>query len=77
MAQDRPESAAKDKHYDLVTVLYGSLKTVWKLETYKADARREGDDELAQFFEKLQEKSREVGDEAKRLLADRLKKEET
>jgi hypothetical protein len=76
MTEDRPESPAKDKHYDLVAVLYECLHGVWQLETYKNDARREGDNDLAEFFAGLQEKKREDGDKAKRLLADRLTMEE-
>jgi hypothetical protein len=76
MTEDRPESPAKDKHYDLITVLQICLRGVWKLETYKKDARREGDNELADFFQSLQDQEREAGAKAKRLLADRLTMEE-
>jgi hypothetical protein len=71
----QPSSALKDKHYDLVTMLHGCLKAVWRLETYKDDALREGDSELAEWFGKLQDQSRAAGEEGKRLLADRLLKE--
>jgi hypothetical protein len=71
----QPPSPVKDKNYDLITVLQRSLKTAWDLETYKEDARREGDAELADWFEKLQGKTNEAGEEGKRLLADRLPRE--
>jgi hypothetical protein len=71
----KPASPVKDKNYDLITVLHRCLKATWRLETYKEDARREGDAELADWFEKLQGKSREAGEEGKRLLADRLQRE--
>jgi hypothetical protein len=71
----QPSSALKDKHYDLVTVLRGCLRAVWRLETYKDDALREGDTELAEWFGKLQDQNREAGEVGKRLLADRLLKE--
>ncbi|GAA2077647.1 hypothetical protein [Actinomadura alba] len=71
----QPESALKDRHYDLVTVVHGCLRAVWRLETYKDDALREGDSELAEWFGKLQDQNREAGEVSKRLLADRLLKE--
>jgi hypothetical protein len=70
----QPASPVKDKNYDLITVVQRSLKAVWRLETYKEDARREGDSELADWFETLQAKTREVGQEGKRLLVSRLEK---
>jgi hypothetical protein len=71
----QPPSPVKDKNYDLITVLQRCLKATWRLETYKQDARREGDTELADWFEKLQGKSFEAGEEGKRLLTDRLERE--
>jgi hypothetical protein len=71
----QPSSALKDKHYDLVTVLRGCMRAVWRLETYKDDALREGDTELAEWFGKLQDQNREAGEVGKRLLGDRLLKE--
>jgi hypothetical protein len=70
-----PPSPVKDKNYDLITVLQRCLKAVWRLETYKQDARREGDTELADWFDKLQATSLEAGEEGKRLLLDRLERE--
>jgi hypothetical protein len=71
----QPASPVKDKNYDLITTLQRCLRASWRLETYKDDARREGDAELADWFEKIQTKSREAGEEGKRLLADRLARE--
>jgi hypothetical protein len=71
----RPPSPVKDKNYDLITMLQRCLNATWRLETYKQDARREGDAELADWFEKLQTETREAGEEGKRLLTDRLERE--
>ncbi|MCW2880013.1 MAG: hypothetical protein JWQ95_4113 [Sphaerisporangium sp.] len=73
MAQ-KPASPVKDKNYDLITVLQRCLEDVWRLETYKEDAKGEGDAEVVEWFAKLQDRCREAGDEGKRLLADRLSK---
>ena len=72
-----PESGTKDKNYDLITITHLCLEHVWRLEQYAQDAERDGDQELASLFRRMQEHSRKGGDEAKRLLHDRLMKEET
>jgi hypothetical protein len=68
-----PESGTKDKNYDLIAVTQLCLEHVWRLEQYAQDADREGDDELATRFRRMQEHSRRGGEESKRLLAQRLK----
>jgi hypothetical protein len=73
----RPDSGVKDKNYDLITVTQLCLDNVWRLELYAQDAEQEGDRELATLFRRMQEHSRKGGDEAKRLLHDRLMTEET
>ena len=71
----RPESGTKDKNYDLITVTHLCLEHVWRLEQYATDAEREGDQELASLFRRMQEHSRRGGEESKRLLAARLREE--
>jgi hypothetical protein len=67
----RPESGVKDKNYDLITVTHLCLEHVWRLEQYAEDAEKEGDQELATLFRRMQEHSRKGGEECKRLLHDR------
>jgi hypothetical protein len=76
-ATTRPESGVKDKNYDLIAVTQLCLEHVWRLEQYAQDAEREGDQELTTLFRRMQEHSRKGGEESKRLLHDRLMKEET
>ena len=71
----RPESGTKDKNYDLITVLHLCLEHVWRLDQYAADAERDGDEELATLFRKMQEHSRKGGEECKRLLRQRLQED--
>jgi hypothetical protein len=73
----RPESGVKDKNYDLITVTHLCLEHVWRLEQYAADAEKEGDQELATLFRRMQEHSRKGGEECKRLLRERLMKDES
>jgi hypothetical protein len=72
-ATTRPESGTKDKNYDLITVTHLCLEHVWRLDQYAQDAERDGDQELAQLFRRMQEHSRKGGEECKRLLRDRLR----
>ena len=67
-----PQSGTKDKNYDLITVTQLCLEHVWRLDQYADDAEREGDQELAKLFRKMQEHSRKGADECKELLGRRL-----
>jgi hypothetical protein len=67
-----PESGTKDKNYDLITVTHLCLEHVWRLDQYAQDADREGDQELASLFRKMQEHSRRGAEECKKLLRERL-----
>jgi hypothetical protein len=70
-----PESGTKDKNYDLITVTHLCLEHVWRLDQYAQDAQREGDEELATLFRRMQEHSRKGAEECKRLLSQRLREE--
>ena len=70
-----PESPAKDKNYNLVTILQASLSNVFQMQEYIDDAEREGDNELAEWFRKIQEENRKAGEQGKQILAQRLQAE--
>ena len=70
-----PDSGTKDKNYDLITIAQLCLEHVWRLEQYAKDAEKDGDQELATLFRKMQEHSRKGGEECKRLLRERLREE--
>ena len=72
----RPASGTKDKNYNLITVTHLCLEHVWRLDQYAQDAEREGDDELARLFRRMQEHSRKGAEESKKLLVERLSSEE-
>lgn len=67
-----PKSGTKDKNYDLIAVTQLCLEHVWRLEQYAQDAEREGDNELAALFRRMQEHSRRGAEESKRMLRDRM-----
>ncbi|CAM3193919.1 hypothetical protein SAXI111661_21960 [Saccharomonospora xinjiangensis] len=70
----QPQSPVKDKNYNLISVLQASLEYAWQMETYIADAEREGDSELATWFRKIQHNNLKAGEQGKELLARRLEK---
>jgi hypothetical protein len=71
-----PKSGTKDKNYDLIAVTHICLEHVWRLDQYAQDAEQDGDDELAALFRRMQGHSRKGADECKRLLGERLRRDE-
>jgi hypothetical protein len=65
-------TGTKDENYNLVWFTEQSLSNALRLETYIADAVRDGDDEVADLFRKAQAESRKGGELGKSLLASRL-----
>lgn len=65
-------TGTKDKDYNLVWFVEQCLSNVLRLETYIEDARRAGDDELAEFFGRAQGESRKGAEQGKDLLRARL-----
>ena len=65
-------TGTKDKTYSIIWFTEQCLNNTLRLETYIADAERDGDDELATFFRKAQADSRKGGEEGKKMLAQRL-----
>lgn len=71
MAND-PQSPAKDKNYNLIWAVEASLHNVWQLETYIEDAKSDGDEELANWFQRIQDNNRTAGQQGQEMLAKRL-----
>ena len=61
-----------DKVYNLVWFTEASLSNALRMEQYAADAERDGDQQLAEFFRRAQNESRKGGEQGKQLLAARL-----
>ena len=76
MATSQSETGAvtgtKDKDYNIIWFTEQCLSNVLRLETYRQDAEREGDSELADFFKRAQDASRKGADQGKELLSKRL-----
>jgi hypothetical protein len=65
-------TGTKDKTYNLIWFTESCLQNALRLETYIADAERDGDAELADFFRRAQHESQKGADQAKSLLSSRL-----
>jgi hypothetical protein len=61
-----------DKDYNLIWFTEACLRNTLRLENYIADAEREGDRELAEFFRKAQSDSRKGAELGKQMLRSRL-----
>lgn len=65
-------TSTRDEHYDLISVLYHTMQEAETLQTYIDDARSAGDNDLAGFFEEVQQQDRQRTERAKQLLARKL-----
>ena len=61
-----------DKDYNLIWFTEACLSNALRLENYIADAEREGDRELAEFFRKAQSDSRKGAELGQQMLRSRL-----
>jgi hypothetical protein len=66
-------TGTKDKDYNLIWFVEQSLSNALRLQTYIEDAERDGDSDLAEFFQRAQAASRKGGEQGKDLLRKRLK----
>lgn len=65
-------TGTKDKDYNLIWFAEQCLSNALQMETYKADAQRDGDTELVELFAKAQHESTKGAEQAKLLLVQRL-----
>ncbi len=65
-------TGTRDKDYNIIWFTEVCLSNVLRLETYAADAERDGDSELAEFFRRAQGESRKGAEQGKQLLRSRL-----
>ena len=73
MASEAGEvTGTKDKDYNLIWFVEQSLSNALRLQTYIEDAERDGDSDLAEFFQRAQAASRKGGEQGKDLLRKRL-----
>lgn len=68
MGSAEQTTGVKDKTYNVVSVLYHALQGSETAMQYLQDARQEGDQQLVQFFEAVQECQRHLAMRAKDML---------
>jgi hypothetical protein len=66
-------TGTKDKDYNLIWFTQACLDNALRMEAYVQDAERDGDSEVAELFRKAQAESRKGAEQAKQLLASRLR----
>jgi hypothetical protein len=72
MGSNAEVTGTPDKDYNIIWFTEACMSNALRMETYIADAEREGDDELADFFRRAQAESRKGAEQGKGLLASRL-----
>lgn len=72
MSEAGQQTGVKDKNYNLISVLYHSSDNVLTVQQYVEDARREGDEEAATFFQNIVDNNQKAVEQAKQMLAQRL-----
>jgi hypothetical protein len=65
-------TGTKDKNYNLIWFTEQCLDNALRLETYRQDAERDGDSEVADLFKRAQDASRRGGEQGKELLKSRI-----
>jgi len=65
-------TGTKDKDYNIIWFVEQCLSNVLRLESYIQDAEREGDSQLAEFFRRAQNASRNGAEQGKQQLRQRL-----
>jgi rubrerythrin len=71
MAGGEQSTGISNARYNLVSVLYHALEGGATYDKYVQDAQSEGDDELVQFFQQVQQQDAQRAQQAKQLLDQR------
>ncbi len=66
--QERQSTSVSNTYYDLVSTLYHSLESAQTYATYVRDAQQSGDQNLAQFFQVLQQNANQQAQQAQQFL---------
>ena len=71
-AEAGQKTGTKDKDYNIIWFTEQCLSNALRMEEYAADAERDGDSELAEFFRRAQAESKKGAEQGKALLKSRL-----
>ncbi len=67
--QQPQQTSVSNTYYNLVSVLYHALETAQTTSAYIKDAQQSGDQQLAQFFQSVQQTANQQAQQAQQLLA--------
>jgi hypothetical protein len=67
--QQSQQTSVSNTYYNLVSVLYHALKEAQTATAYMQDAQQSGDQQLAQFFQSVQQTANQKAQQAQQLLA--------
>jgi hypothetical protein len=65
--------ATKDENFDLFSTVYHCLQGAEAARAYQADAQKEGDQEVSDYFEEVRQRQMEMAEWGKKLLGSRIK----
>ena len=68
MATEQQMTSVDNQYYDLVSVLYHALEGSQTYAKYIKDAEQSGNQELAQFFRRVQQEDNNRAQQAKQLM---------
>ena len=67
--QQSPQTTTSNTYYNLVSVLYHALESAQTSAAYIQDAQQSGDQQLAQFFQSVQQTANQKAQQAQQMLA--------
>ena len=72
MSMEQQRTSTNNLYYDLVSVLYHALEGGQTYATYIQDAQQAGDQQLAQFFQQVQQQNNMLANQAQQLISQRM-----
>jgi hypothetical protein len=67
--QQSQQTGVSNTYYNLVSVLYHALEEAQTASAYIQDAQQSGDQQLAQFFQSVQQTANQRAQQAQQMLA--------
>jgi hypothetical protein len=67
--QQSQQTGVSNAYYNLVSVLYHALEEAQTASAYIQDAQQSGDQQLAQFFQSVQQTANQKAQQAQQMLA--------
>jgi hypothetical protein len=72
MSMEQQRTNTNNLYYDMVSVLYHSLEAGQTYATYIQDAQKAGDQQLAQFFQQIQQQQSMWANQMQQMISQRM-----